>query len=116
VTGPSLRLVLRGELAGGQPFEASTEVSARAINVEIGRGDADLAIDSGAVSRRHARLNGSSEALTLTDLGSSNGSAINGVPCLEGEVMYVEPGDTVILGDARFTVAIEPAAPGGVEP
>jgi hypothetical protein len=109
-SGPASRLVLRGTLANGQPFEVDMPVSADAVNVEIGRGNADLSIDSDAVSRRHARLNGSRGELTLTDLGSSNGSSINGVPCLEGEIMYLEPGDVVILGDARFTVAIEDVA------
>jgi hypothetical protein len=104
------RLVLRGQLADGRDFEAEAAVSMSAINVEIGRGGADLVIDSRSVSRRHARLNGTSAALTLTDLGSSNGSTINGIPCLEGEIMYLEPGDTVILGNARFTVAVEAAA------
>jgi hypothetical protein len=113
VAGPAVRLLLRGELADGRSFEAAAEVSANAINLDIGRGPVDLVIDSRAVSRRHARLNGNSEALTLTDLGSSNGTAINGIPCLEGEIMYLEAGDTVILGDARFTVAIESAGNGG---
>lgn len=113
VAGPTVRLVLRGELADGRTFEAATEVSAEAINLEIGRGDVDLVIASQAVSRRHARLNGGSDSLTLTDLGSSNGTAINGVPCLEGEIMYLEAGDTVILGDARFNVTVEPTGTGG---
>ena len=113
VAGPAVRLVLSGELADGRSFEAAAEVSAQAINLEIGRGHVDLVIDSRAVSRRHARLNGSSESLTLTDLGSSNGTSINGVPCLEGEIMYLEAGDTVVLGDARCTVTIESAGNGG---
>jgi len=104
------RLVLRGQYADGRALLAAAPVNARAINLEIGRGNADLALDSGAVSRRHARLGGSAAALTLADLGSSNGSSINGVPCLEGEVMFVGPGDTVILGDVRFVVEFEPAA------
>jgi hypothetical protein len=106
---PNGRLVLRGQLADGRTFEAEAAVSMSAINLEIGRGGADLVIDNGSVSRRHARLNGTSDALTLTDLGSSNGSTINGVPCLEGEIMYLEPGDTVVLGNARFTVTLEAA-------
>jgi hypothetical protein len=110
---PDSRLVLQGSLADGRPVKTTAAVSANAINVEIGRGDCDLVIDSASVSRRHARLNGTSEVLTLTDLGSSNGTSINGVPCLEGEIMYLEPGDTVILGDARFTLSIEPSAAGG---
>jgi hypothetical protein len=110
---PDSRLVLRGSLANGRPVKTSVAVSANAINVEIGRGDCELVIESASVSRRHARLNGTSEALTLTDLGSSNGTSINGVPCLEGEIMYLEPGDTVILGDARFTLSIEAAPANG---
>jgi MYXO-CTERM domain-containing protein len=109
------RLVLRGMLADGRSFEVATAVSEQAINVEIGRGAVDVVIDSASVSRRHARLNGTREALTLTDLGSSNGTTINGVPCLEGEIMYLVPGDIVILGDARFTISIEAAPTAGGE-
>jgi pSer/pThr/pTyr-binding forkhead associated (FHA) protein len=54
-------------------------------------------------------LNGTRELLTITDLGSSNGTSINGIPCLEGETMYIEPGDIIILGNARFSYAIIPA-------
>ena len=81
-------------------------VSARAVNIIIGRGQADLQIPSPAVSRRHATVNGTADALTLCDLGSSNGSSINGVPCLEGENLYFEPGDVLVLGNARFTLRI----------
>jgi hypothetical protein len=109
------RLVLRGKYADGRDLSVAAGVSDKAINVEIGRGATDLVLDSAAVSRRHARLNGTARALTITDLGSSNGTSINGVPCLEDEIMYVEPGDTVLLGDVRFTVLLEPAA-GGQRP
>jgi hypothetical protein len=101
-------LVLRGRYADGRSLEVEARVNAGAINLEIGRGSVDLALDSAAVSRRHARLNGNPEALTIADLGSSNGTSIDGVPCLEGEIMYLEPGCTVVVGDARFTVSIEP--------
>ena len=46
--------------------------------------------------------------LTISDLGSSNGTSINGVPCLEGETMYIQPGDTIILGNARFSYEVRP--------
>jgi len=103
-------LILRGGYADGRPLEASAAVNSSAINLEIGR-TADLNLDSPSVSRRHARLNGTRDALTLTDLGSSNGSSINGVPCLEGETLFITPGDTVVLGDARFTIGLEAAEP-----
>ena len=111
-TPPALdsRLFIRGSLANGPDFEASCEISSKAINLVIGRGETDLRIDSAAVSRRHALLNGTAELLTLTDLGSNNGTSINGVPCLEDEIMYVEPGDIIILGDARFSIEIKPSA------
>lgn len=103
------RVRLDGELADGTPLSISCAVSARAVNLTIGRGQAaDLRIPSPAVSRRHATVNGNSEELTFSDLGSGNGSSINGVPCLEGEIMYLEPGDVLVLGDARFTLRIEP--------
>lgn len=104
------RVVLRGERADGQLFETSAAVDAADVHLEIGRGDTDLVLDSPSVSRRHARLSGSIGALTLTDLGSSNGTSINGVPCLEGEIMFVEPGDFVILGDVRCSVTVETLA------
>jgi hypothetical protein len=97
------------ELTDGRSFELRCPVSSRAINLTIGRGNADIAIESPAVSRRHAALNGTAAELTLSDLGSSNGTSINGVPCLEGETMYVEPGDVIIVGDARFRFSIGPA-------
>lgn len=99
-------LVIEGVLADGEHFELSCPVSRHAVNVLIGRGDVDLRIESPAVSRRHARVNGDRTALMLEDLGSSNGSSINGVPCLEGEILYVEPGDDIVLGNARFTLEL----------
>lgn len=96
----SLRLA--GHYADGSPLEMRVPVDTRAIDLVIGRGGADVALDSPAVSRRHARLEGRAGALTLADLGSSNGTSVDGVPCFEGEVFFVEPGATVVLGDVRF--------------
>jgi len=105
---PGSLLLIRGILPDGTSFEDSFPVSERAINVTIGRGDADLRIDSPAVSRRHANLNGTSVELTVSDLGSSNGTSVNGVPCLEGEIMFIAPGDTLVLGNAKCTLEIRP--------
>ena len=44
--------------------------------------------------------------MTLEDLGSSNGSHVNGVPCLHGEVMHLEPGEEIRLGDIRLLVRL----------
>ena len=100
------RLTLEGQLQDGSPINLACETSSKAINLTIGRGQVDLRIESAAVSRHHASLNGTAQALTLSDLGSNNGTSVNGVPCLEGEILYVEPGDIIILGDARLTLGI----------
>jgi hypothetical protein len=100
--GLDSELLIFGEMTDGTSFEIKCPVSSHAINLLIGRGQADIAIESPAISRRHALLNGTAKTLTLSDLGSSNGTTINGVPCLEGETMYVSPGDTIVTGNARF--------------
>ena len=104
------RLVLSGILADGTPLAAGCPVNARAVNIVVGRGaTADLVLPSAAVSRQHARLNGTEDALTIADLGSANGTSVNGVPCLEGEILYLEPGDVLVLGDAQLSIAFEPS-------
>jgi hypothetical protein len=108
-------LKITGTLGDGTAFEDSCAVGESAINVIIGRGDTDLVIDSPAVSRRHVSLNGTFGNLTVSDLGSSNGTSINGVPCLEGEIMFMEHGDTLILGDARCSLEIRPRGLDGGE-
>jgi hypothetical protein len=106
-------LRISGSLRDGTEFEDCCAVSENAINVIIGRGDTDLVISSPAVSRRHVSLNGTFRELTVSDLGSSNGTSINGVPCLEGEIMFLEPGDVLVLGDARCTLELRPRSPDG---
>ena len=109
------RLTIHGVLADGTAFEESCAVSENAINIMIGRSDTDLVIDSPAVSRQHISLNGTGKELTVSDLGSSNGTSINGVPCLEGEIMFIEPGDILIMGDARCSLEIRPRNKSGSE-
>ena len=102
-------LVIEGVLSDGTEIRHSCKVSRNAVNVIFGRGNSDINIENSAISRQHVSLNGTAEMLTITDLGSSNGTSINGIPCLEGETMYIEPGDIIILGNARFSYDIVPA-------
>jgi hypothetical protein len=99
-------LIIEGMLSDGTEFSQSSKVSRNAINIVIGRGNADINIDSNAVSRQHVCLNGTREMLTITDLGANNGTTINGIPCLEGETMFIVPDDIIILGNARFRYSI----------
>lgn len=105
---------VRGQFADGSQFEAACPVSAQAVNLIIGRGAAaDLGIGSAAVSRQHAQINGDADSLTIADLGSSNGSSVNGIPCMEGEILFIEPGDLIVLGDVSFGFEIVPAGGDG---
>ena len=106
VPGLDSLLLIEGILSDGTEFRQSCQVSRNAVNLVIGRGNADINIDSHTISRQHVSLNGTCEMLTITDLGSSNGTSINGIPCLEDETMFIEPGDIIILGNARFSYKI----------
>lgn len=67
----------------------------------IGRStDNDLVLADGRVSRHHARLAGRRGTLVYVDLGSTNGSRVNGVHVGElvlGEGDRIEIGDTVLV-------------------
>jgi outer membrane biosynthesis protein TonB len=101
-----LVVALQITLENGSTDEIQCETPSRAINLFIGRGKADLAVPGAAVSRNHARLEGTAGALTITDLGSNNGTAVNGVPCLEGEILYVQEGDVITLGNVQTTLLL----------
>jgi hypothetical protein len=70
----------------------------------IGRDrECDLAIDDMTVSRLHARLERTSGGWQLTDLGSTNGTRVNGWR-LRGAVL-VRAGDLLRFGETEYTLA-----------
>lgn len=70
------------------------------IEVMLGRNECDITINHPTISAEHARITGHTGQLFLSDLGSAQGTFINGVPCLKGETFYINPGDEVFTGDA----------------
>jgi len=99
-------LEISGRLPDGTPFVRACDVNGAAIDVVIGRGQADIAIESEDVHREHVRLSGTRDALTISDLGSSRGTWINRVPCMKGEIMFTGAEDTIFLGDVSFQVKV----------
>jgi len=99
-------LLVEGRLDAKTPFKRFCFVDTGRIDVVIGRGDADIAIEHAAISRSHARIRSDGERLTFADLGSRNGSFIGDLPCLVGEVMYLEAGAEVFLGDVKLTIDV----------
>jgi pSer/pThr/pTyr-binding forkhead associated (FHA) protein len=67
----------------------------------IGRSaDNDLVVADSRVSRHHARITGRRGTLVYADLGSTNGSRVNGVQVGElvlGAGDRIEVGDTIII-------------------
>ncbi len=64
--------------------------------------DCDVRIANQEVSRYHAVLFRDADRAYLSDLGSSNGSFVNGQRA-SGEPLPVVAGDNVLLGDLSFT-------------
>ncbi|CCG01937.1 FtsK/SpoIIIE domain-containing protein [Blastococcus saxobsidens] len=86
---------------------------------ELGRSSA-VGFADRSMSRRHALLRIGADGATLRDLGSANGSFLEGEPVPGDEGVAVAPGQLVQLGDTHLVVgpapvpdaAIEPAGPG----
>ncbi|MBA2381080.1 MAG: FHA domain-containing protein [Chloroflexi bacterium] len=71
-------------------------------DVTIGRGaGCDIVIDDPAISRSHARLRASPSGLVIEDLGSRNGTLVNGESVARCDL---RPGDAVVLGSHSFEV------------
>ena len=67
----------------------------------LGRGsDADLRLDDKGVSRRHLQLSMQGGAVVASDMGSTNGTLINGVP-LRAPVMLAN-GSLLRMGNTRI--------------
>jgi hypothetical protein len=99
-------LLIEGMLEADTAFRRFCFVDTGRIDAIIGRGDTDIAIEHTAISRAHARIQSDGEYLTFADLGSRNGSFIGDVPCLPGEIMFLETDDELFLGDVKMTVRV----------
>ena len=61
--------------------------------------DAAVRLTDTSVSRRHAEVRRSGDGWILVDLGSTNGTRINGVPVTDRRL---QDGDTITVGDASL--------------
>ncbi len=70
----------------------------------IGRATAraswDIALQDRSVSRPHAQIEKTSQGYVLTDLGSANGTLVNGDPILEARLL--EDGDLILIGETAL--------------
>src|SRR5690606_15619847 len=67
----------------------------------LGRAEeSDVAVPEMSVSRRHATLAAGPDGFLLTDVGSSNGTRVNGRPAPAGGYL-LSSGDIVAFGDVE---------------
>lgn len=71
----------------------------------IGRDEeADFIVDDGEVSKRHCLIRADGPICTLTDLGSLNGTSLNGRPLRQGVAQRVRHLDEIQIGTTRLIV------------
>src|SRR5690349_18934765 len=86
------------------PLPKDTGVPLLDDEVSIGRDITNtVSIASNSVSRRHCCIRRNAGSVTIHDLGSRNGTFVNGVPVRE---RVLNDGDMIMIGDAYFRCII----------
>lgn len=90
---------LRVETAAGLRDGVAYDLSEGAV---LGRGDqSDIRLEDSFASTSHARLVPQGDVVVLEDLGSTNGTYLNGEPLRGPQPLHV--GDRIRIGDSEFT-------------
>lgn len=76
----------------------------RGVNT-IGRENCDILLMDGTVSRRHAQITVEDATIILTDLGSTNGTLVNGNRIAPNQPTPLPPGAALRLGNAQLTLS-----------
>jgi predicted component of type VI protein secretion system len=90
--------IARDGAVEGQRFELEGDRT-------IGREGADITLDDDQVSRSHARVSVDGATITIEDLGSTNGTFVNGAKIEAATPL--SPGDTVRIGATTFALEAE---------
>jgi pSer/pThr/pTyr-binding forkhead associated (FHA) protein len=99
------KLIVTTEAQGKVGYEFTEEL------ITIGRApDNMIVLDHPSVSSRHAQLERSGESYKLKDLGSTNGTRVNGIPTKEAQLRF---DDRIRFGgvDARFESDVSGSQP-----
>jgi pSer/pThr/pTyr-binding forkhead associated (FHA) protein len=99
-TVPTLRLQATAGPCEGSVFEVGES------GAIVGRlPDNPIYVPDSRLSRKHARIDYRDKAYWLTDLGSANGTSLNGRAVDASR--QLQAGDVIDLGETRFTVQTE---------
>jgi hypothetical protein len=92
---PKLRVHTAAGLQDGSAYDLSD-------GALLGRGDqADIRLEDSFASTRHARLVPEGDVMVLEDLGSTNGTYLNGEPLRGPQPLHA--GDRIRIGDSEFS-------------
>ena len=69
--------------------------------VTLGRGNVELKLEDGFASSRHAQITRQGRTVVVEDLGSTNGTYLNGEPLTGPQPLH--DGDRIRIGDSEFT-------------
>jgi pSer/pThr/pTyr-binding forkhead associated (FHA) protein len=74
----------------------------RSVTVLGRSGDSHLALKDKRISRRHAAIQHVEDQFLLRDIGSANGTFLNGLRIAVGRAFALRDGDVIELGDTRL--------------
>jgi hypothetical protein len=104
VNAPSIVIEIR------EPGRASRRLPVAGAPIRIGRApECELVLKDSKASRRHARLHARNGVLVLTDLGSTNGTRVNGHRITE---VVLGAGDRIQIGETSLVVEAAPVDSG----
>ncbi len=95
-------LPLEINLPDGRKVQTEVSVSEAFLGREP---ENEVQVDSEAVSRRHGRISRAGQLWFYQDLGSSNGSSVNGVKLPPEKRHLLRGGDLIKLGDTSVRIA-----------
>jgi pSer/pThr/pTyr-binding forkhead associated (FHA) protein len=99
---PAKVLVLHKEPTKGRldRFDGSTELGTW---ISIGRqSDSEVMVNDFSVSKSHARVRRNQEGFEVEDLGSNNGTMLNGTQLSAGVVVPLRSGDRIRFGRVQM--------------
>lgn len=83
----------------------------------VGRArDCDYVLDYSAISRQHARCTSDQQGVYIEDLGSTNGTFVNGRRLAVGEPYRLRAGDEISFGKVCLWVFDDPATTAQIPP
>jgi hypothetical protein len=91
----------------GVPRDPASRIRIRSQGKRIGRSpDNDIIVAALGVSKQHAELRRTSAGrYSIIDLGSHNGTYVNGTRISEHELQELNEGDIIVIGHATFRLA-----------